>query len=307
MAYERSRESKIRYKRIVKRLLKAADAEERALAAHELRHYRESSIVKPLLQALQDPSPQVRWQALQSLRQRYYRLERFAKYIIPLLEDDVPQVQVAVVDGLFEMIDPASMQAILFDVLERDDLHAQLDAIALLPGVISVKGAQAEPIIGFLLNLLDADPLQLRMAATQAVGDLRVDAATPKIIRNVLYAGDLDASAIAIRALGSIGTREAVDVLLQWLEGEQLLDEVANALGMAGDRRAVKPLIASLQRDPRMSYVEALGRLGDAQAVEPLAALLHQSGHWPEIVSPILSALRLIDSPAAHSLLAKYQ
>lgn len=301
------RESKIRYRQITKRLLRAADAADRAQAAHELRQYRESPIVKPLLQALQDPSEAVRWEALQTLRQRYFRLERFAKFVIPLLEDASPSVRVAVVDGLFEMIDAASMQAILFDVLATDDVMAQIDAVNLLPGVIQVKGAQAEPIITCLLNLLDADALDLAMAATQALGYLKVTTAVNPISKRLLYIDDFDANLVAIQALGAIGTPQAVDALLERLSYIETVNAVVAALGMAGDVRAVEPLVALLQQSPRLSIVDALGRLQDPRAVQPLATLLERSSHWPEIVSPICSALRLIDTTEARVLVAAYQ
>lgn len=307
MPYEYPRESKIRYKHIVKRLLKAASETERAQAAHDLRHYRESSIVKPLLQALQDPSEQVRWQALQSLRQRYFRLERFAKYVIPLLEDDSPQVQVAVVDGLFEMIDGASMQAILFDVLGGDDRMAKIDALALLPGLIQVKGVAPMPIVAKLLAFLHVEPLALRITAAQALGFLKVEAAVDPIMRKLLQTDNPDAQVAAIQALGAINTSEAVDALLDCLQQKVFVDETAAALAMTSDPRTVEPLLAQLQQDPRLSIVDALGRLGDDRAIEPLAALLQQSAQWPEIAGPILAALRLINSPKARQVLAEYK
>ena len=91
----------------------------------------------------------------------------------------------------------------------------------------------------------------------------------------------------------------------------------ALALGRAGDRRAVKPLIAALQ-DPvetvRVAAVTSLGRIGAAEAIAPLLAFLDQESVVqrrcavealgeigdPQAVDPLLAALdgQLPSSPS---------
>lgn len=79
--------------------------------------------------------------------------------------------------------------------------------------------------------------------------------------------------------LGTVGTPEAVSVLIEALDDgdKHLRSEAATSLGHLGDRRALDPLLEALE-DPnkhvRHAAVGALGALGDAGATLPLSALL---------------------------------
>jgi len=76
----------------------------------------------------------------------------------------------------------------------------------------------------------------------------------------------------AARALGEIG-EPAVDILVNALKDWGTCLDAAMALGMAGDARAVEPLISVLEstnEEMRKSAAYALGEIGDDRAVEPL-------------------------------------
>ena len=87
-------------------------------------------------------------------------------------------------------------------------------------------------------------------------------------------------------------------------------DKAAQALGAAGDQRAVKPLIGALNdqfESVRAVAAQALGRLGDSHAVEPLIPLLKDRNEAvrksaaaalgrigdPRAIGPLSSALRI--------------
>ena len=93
--------------------------------------------------------------------------------------------------------------------------------------------------------------------------------------------------ALAAGKLGDVGEASAgravplaaaVGPLVAALEDERseaVREQVARALGLAGDPAGVDPLLAALQRDRgphvREAAAEALGRLGDARAATALA------------------------------------
>ena len=87
----------------------------------------------------------------------------------------------------------------------------------------------------------------------------------------------------AIEKLGRSGNPHIVDVLIPALKdiNYSVGTAAANALGDLGDARAVEPLIAALNINPRpedkvpTAIINALKKLGDSQAVPPLIAALN--------------------------------
>lgn len=88
---------------------------------------------------------------------------------------------------------------------------------------------------------------------------------------------------IAIDAIGDLGNKEAVGILLEILvdpkEYAGTRDHAARALGRLGDKKAVGPLIDVLKnkmenKDVRIGAAVALGNIRDKRAVEPLIDVL---------------------------------
>ena len=85
----------------------------------------------------------------------------------------------------------------------------------------------------------------------------------------------------AILALGRIADPQAVDALLGMFteENEWYYDEIFEALGKSGDKRAIEPLLKMYRRfQLNPSLTEALGRLGDPRAVDLFKANLLDAG-----------------------------
>ncbi len=83
----------------------------------------------------------------------------------------------------------------------------------------------------------------------------------------------------AARALGRIGSADAVDALLRHLTDpfSAIRPAAARALGRIGDPRAVEPLVASLadrSEELQEACCQALGRMGVHGALRPLLGLL---------------------------------
>jgi HEAT repeat protein len=97
-----------------------------------------------------------------------------------------------------------------------------------------------------------------------------------------LAKSDLDARRNAVRVLGTIKEKLAVDILIDLLKDNEFIIRAyaARALGKIGDRKAVSPLIQVLKSDSdarvRAYAIKALGRLGGEEAQEAaITALQH--------------------------------
>ncbi len=99
-------------------------------------------------------------------------------------------------------------------------------------------------------------------------------------LRRLLNKGDELDRCCACRSLGVLGSRDALQELVEHLRDDDIdvCIDAAESLGLLGDPRAVAPLIESLHNDPdgeiRVSVVGALGRLGGEQAIATLLSLL---------------------------------
>jgi len=112
----------------------------------------------------------------------------------------------------------------------------------------------------------------------------------------------------AVRALGSIGTREAVDALLAEFERPEtdLAPQIARALRQSNDPRSVDALVRRLddpEREMQKESARALGEIGDPRAVPSLSELLQRSDD-ARVVSASSEALaRLREIAAIHEIL----
>ncbi len=102
---------------------------------------------------------------------------------------------------------------------------------------------------------------------------------SPENLRKFLESDDPKKRRHADEALGKIGDKRAVELLIKALEDEYggVREEAAEALGRIGDKRAVEPLIKALEDKDvyfRECAAKALGEIGDKRAVEPLIKAL---------------------------------
>lgn len=125
-----------------------------------------------------------------------------------------------------------------------------------------------------LIKALGDDDKLVRKQATRSLIKFNYHATEPLIL--LLGTGNELQQAGAIRVLGDIGDRKALDALLALSEGN-LRAEVFLALGKLRDPRAESRLVAGLS-DPqwqvRMNAAMALGTAGSKQAIQPLQGSL---------------------------------
>lgn len=135
--------------------------------------------------------------------------------------------------------------------------------------------AAVPPLIGALADEND----EVRRYATRALIKLNKAAVDPLI--DYLARAQGEGAAAAIRALGDIADKRALEVLLAKTQGEQR-GEAFLALGKLRDVRAESALLTGLQ-DPeslvRMNAAMALGPLGGPAAAQALEKTLEDEIH----------------------------
>jgi len=143
--------------------------------------------------------------------------------------------------------------------------------------------------VGLLIALLEDGNQNVRDHAADSLGriamcpelrDTIIEQALQPLL-SLLETGESLGAASAAKVLGEFGDASAVDALIQVLGSNdkwwQIRKNAAIALGLIGEKRAVKILIKALKDryspDIRMGAAESLGRLGDASAIGHLKAL----------------------------------
>jgi MFS family permease len=196
-------------------------------------------------------------------------------------------------------------------------LRDLLQGLALPLGPITVGGFQVMTLVCFALVLATVLLLtRIREGREKPVAFVLAQLATPSIFRTFLNIGvlgrpeasdrvaralrtteaasgaialsdivrrlddpDAEVREEAAKALGRIGSTDAVDALLRHLTDpfSAIRPAAARALGRIGDPRAVEPLVASLtDRSDELleACCQALGRMGVHEALGPLLGLL---------------------------------
>jgi HEAT repeat protein len=148
--------------------------------------------------------------------------------------------------------------------------------------VAALVAAGADSVDG-LIAILDRPETgaDARQAACWILGRLGRKRSAPALLR-VLGDGNASVRAAAARALGELRSRRAVGPLIATLQTDddaEVRTAAAYALGMLGDGRAVDSMIDVLGDDRELPGVrgmvaEALLDLGDRGAVPPLVAVL---------------------------------
>lgn len=137
-----------------------------------------------------------------------------------------------------------------------------------------------------------AEPLPHADAETTPPSDDGSDSAVARALSGVLRQGDDAQRCFAVRALGRIGARDALELLIGVMhdQDEDVRCEAVDALGRLGGAEAVAALLDSLRLDPcgdaKHQSVLALEQLGAEQAVPLLRDLVRSRGDevvWDEM------------------------
>lgn len=237
---------------------------------------RRGTAVVPLIDALKDPSPDVRLAATQALGE----LED-PRAVAPLglaLADENVAVRRAAAHALGEMQDPKGVSA-LSEAL-RSDADAEVRAMAAWAlGQIEDAGGVAA-----LAAALRGDRAPaVRRQAAWALGQIEHADGVPAL-GAALSDADLEVRRMAVWALGQIETPTAVEPLAGVLGADtdaKMRSQAAWALGQIEDARGVPALTTALRQDReeevRKQAAWALGQIESGDAADALGAALRDS------------------------------
>jgi len=145
-----------------------------------------------------------------------------------------------------------------------------------------------------LLESFKNSDWRVRLRATEALGELGMPGAIPRLLEVLTKDPDTAIRQDAARALGKIGDAQAIDPLIQASQDERLRTCVIEALGKIGDRRALPFLLSCVRtlnpgdyegrvpvcEDDRYEHQlapveEAIRALAGLQAVEAIPVLIN--------------------------------
>jgi len=246
--------------------LKNQDPEVRRLAASGLGKIEDERSVEPLLAALRDNSPDVRKAAISALRRSTD--ERVRPALEPLIRHSDAGVRGHAAQALEHMgWRPSSPEDEPWLLVAKGQCSKA-----------TAYGASAIPALEAVLN---SAPFGLRVAAVQALGDIR----DPRVTRLLLGAAKSEDPAVcvaAVDALAHTGDSQVIAPLTGLLRSAhpQVRLAALEALGNLGAKVATEPLRTLLRDaswDVRRAAAEALGRIRDPESIPQLAEALADS------------------------------
>lgn len=231
----------------------------REYAAEALGILKDTEAVGPLIEALNDKDEEVRWKAAWALGNIGDR--RAVGPLINSLSDERWYVRRYAASSLGRLKDKGSVMDLINALNDEEWQVRRYTAEAL--GEIGDERA-IEPLV----NLLNDNDGDVRGKAINSLGKMKKTAVEPLII--AFESEDWRIRARIAEALGEIGDKRAVDVLINALIGKTkdssrfVRGRVAEALGKIGDERAIEPLIHALDdsyKYARIKAEEALERM----------------------------------------------
>ncbi len=298
--------------------LRAGSQEEKMAAARDLMKRDR------LYDKVQEMKPEERITAAQAVKS--IGGEQAVRQLLGLLKDADANVRTQVTAALSEI--GGEHIAVLIPSLKDSDANVSAGAsnalIAIGPKVIpqvqtaakdgSLRGPAMNvlikigpPSVPAVIDLLDEDDQDLRMAAADALGKIGSKDATPALLKST---GDIAAvRRVAVSSLCAIcdprSTDLLVEVLSQTRDDGEVRARAARALSVIGGGRAISALVGALgdmDQKVRTSVITGIQRLGDP-AVGPVVAAI--AGGSSTVRHAGAAALEKIDSTSASAALLK--
>jgi HEAT repeat protein len=255
-------------------LLGRSNEEGMLSALYLLSQFEDERIEGVLVKHLDDPSPQVRGQAISLIPN--FSNNSVVPRLILVSKDKNDGLREKAVRALGEFQDKRALDPLI----ERlGDVYPEVRAAAL----DSLKTYDDLRLSDLVIKLLSDDSSSVRKAAVSNIKERR-DRKAVEALALLLNDADNDVANLTVDALEAIGDKRAVDPLIRALKGEfnknrehggdvKLRMNAARALGSMKDRSAVPALIeCSSDKDPylRRRIVSALKVIGDPVGLEAI-------------------------------------
>ncbi len=237
--------------------IESDDPRTRREAARALGEDGSTAAITVLSDAAQDPDLQVRRTVLDALISR--RRPDTASGLAAFLEDEERDHRRDAIRGLVEMhsLDPIAGRGerAMNWLLRREEVFVLDPMRPVAPGITEALGGR-----------LSDEEAAIRRLAAEALGDLRASDAADILRRAAEVDPDEGVQQESVRALGSVGTDEAGEILLALLPSPGLRAEAVRALGVMAYRPAGSALLAVYDEDPGSrtgrDALESLARMG---------------------------------------------
>ena len=232
-------------------LLQDASPKVRALAAFSVKSLNVDTYEANVLQLLNDPSADVRLEAVAALEKHCGSSDRATAAIVNRLEDHNLFVRLQTIDTLSRCeMSPARME-LVHRLLAELPQRVQLEQLMIINALGSL--GQVGEVESALLPLLSSGEDPVITAAAKALGRLKATSAVQPLCGAIQQKrGDAE---VIVRALGTIGTPEAVHALLQLLDAvdDELRVTAIKAIGKTGGNAGLAELVERLaQQETRM-------------------------------------------------------
>ena len=255
------------------------DPEIRYLAVKALRYSKDPQTVQPLIDLLRDPCDEIRQEAAEGLRRR--KDPRVLNALIAALHDDSPRVRWAAACGLGELGDPRAKPALMQVLNDGDRSVREITARSL--GML-----KSESNTDVLSLLKSADP-KLRCGALLTLGEGKDEKSLTMIVP-LLHDPDAEVRRKAAEALCHFSNPVVIPDLQSALDDKDVNVRkfVLRALNKIKDQRILPPMITGLKDSHAWVRQEAawhLWEIGDERAVpylietlaDPVDAVRHQA------------------------------
>jgi HEAT repeat protein len=251
---------------VLDNILRSNDPDDREFAAFALGKVGGVRACDPLLRALKDQSPEVRYRAITALEEIHRKTDmlRFCEPVIATLNDDSAIVSCKAAH-LLEQYGYDAIRALVMALRHKDENVRSHALVLLTKSTFGVKAS--------ILALKDTSETVRRLATVFLWQ--QANAHTLDSLVGALTDEDEAVRTIAVDALGKIKDGRAVEPLIARLNDQsgKVRSLAAFALNKIGDQQAVEPLMTALRdREPEVRWfaVDALCQIGDRRALNEL-------------------------------------
>ncbi len=219
---------------------------------------------------------------------------RSVDFFLACLEDESYEIRSYAINGIAVLAEqkislPTDIEAILSNIISRDELAVQLSVIYALGAINTEKS------LNIVLSMLKNQEPEIREASAKALYYVASPTTVQPLI-TLLTDENILVQVAAISALVKIASNEAVEPLLLLLSSDKdrVRKEAVIALGKLADVRAIKPLITLLQTETsgqvQIAIVNALGVFADRRTIFPL-------------INCLINKNKFVRSSARHALI----